>query len=145
MQGLCGESEKSMKLWFDLFKLLIPNLPASYGKAKSRICSELERIAMYDVCPNACIVYYNCRNIPDYQYAQHRQCPVCGESRDNRKVFRMFKYEQVFHYIPLIPQLRNMYAQPELVQHLKLRSRLSPTGWFLLLKILTDRSNEGRD
>ncbi|KAB5587991.1 hypothetical protein CTheo_8568 [Ceratobasidium theobromae] len=75
-----------------------------------RILSGLETRA-YDCCIKSCICYLG-------KYKDRTSCQHCGEERFNRNG----KPRQVFHYTPLIPQLRALFQNTTMVKKLHYRT-----------------------
>ena len=66
----------------------------------------------FDCCPNACIAYTG-------DYADLNQCPLCDQTRFREGVDR--KPRRQFCYIPLIPRLQNLFANPKTIKEILYR------------------------
>lgn len=66
----------------------------------------------YDCCPKSCVAYTG-------QYKDHFECPVCGQPRYNAR----HQPRRIFCYIPLVPRLRKLFANPNTIEELSYRHK----------------------
>jgi hypothetical protein len=72
----------------------------------------------YDCCIKSCVSYGG-------KYHHHKVCPVCGEAR---YVANSTRPRRVFCYIPLIPRLQKLFANPKVSKNLLYRHNYTRTG-----------------
>ena len=72
------------------------------------VLSGLEAL-YFDCCPNSCLAYTG-------DYADLDQCPLCDQTRFREGTDR--KPRRQFCYIPLIPRLQNLFANPKTVKEI---------------------------
>lgn len=93
---------------FQLVKLLLPrhNSLVTHASAvaiyRRKLDKQCPRVRL-DVCVADCILFYNSRRRPDYQYASLDRCPVCCEPRFDanrrpRKVALVFTHARTYSY-----------------------------------------------
>lgn len=86
-------------------------LPSKFV-AWGRVCNPSSlKSAAYDCCVNSC-----CAFLSKYRPLLH--CPFCNKAWNNSKG----KPQNVFHDVPLIPQLQALFQQPDLVHKLLYRA-----------------------
>lgn len=89
------------------------NIPSEFiAWRRLRILSGLETHA-YDCCVNSCCCYVG-------KNKDLTTCPHCKEPRYNSRN----KPQRVYHYTPLIPQLRGLFASRDMAEKLRYRSTL---------------------
>ncbi|CUA77976.1 hypothetical protein RSOLAG22IIIB_12956 [Rhizoctonia solani] len=104
----------SRQTWEDLRHAFAEelDLPSSFvAWRRLRILSGLETHS-YDCCVNSCVCFLG-------RYSALDACPVCNERRLNTHG----SPRRSFRYTPLIPQLRGLFRNPEMLE--KLRYRLT--------------------
>lgn len=67
----------------------------------------------YDCCPDSCVCYTG-------PYEKKHECPVCGKPRYKPNSTEPQSY---FAYLPIIPRLRAMVANPRLAKEMRYRSQ----------------------
>ncbi|CUA77659.1 hypothetical protein RSOLAG22IIIB_12749 [Rhizoctonia solani] len=86
------------------------NIPSEFiAWRRLRILSDLETRA-YDCCVNSCVCFAG-------KYRNLTSCPYCREERYNSAG----SPRRCFRYSPLIPQLRALFQDPEMVKKLRYR------------------------
>jgi len=75
------------------------------------VLSGLEAL-YFDCCPNSCLAYTG-------DYADLDQCPLCDQTRFREGTD--WKPRRQFCYIPLIPRLQNLFANPKTVKEILYR------------------------
>jgi len=86
MRSACGETDANIKRWYSLINVLLNgNLPPFGTAERSTLdsCPDVERIA---ACKNDCVLFYDCKHVPDYKHANDKSCHVCGSLRSEAKV-----------------------------------------------------------
>lgn len=126
LKASSGMSDKSFNELLTLFADMLPEgneLPKNTYRAKKVLCPiglEVERI---HACRNDCILYRK-------QYAELESCPVCGASRFKNKStedhedeevqgVRKGIPEKVCWYLPVIPRLKRLFANPKEAKQLR--------------------------
>ncbi|XP_025980464.1 uncharacterized protein [Glycine max] len=109
-----GWSDKSFTELLVLLKNMLPEqntLPKNHYEAKKILCPVGMEYKKIHACPNDCILYRN-------EYAELRQCPMCGVSRykvqhdeltDDART-KNFRPAKVCWYLPIIPRFKRLFA-----------------------------------
>ncbi|KIY62396.1 hypothetical protein CYLTODRAFT_361543, partial [Cylindrobasidium torrendii FP15055 ss-10] len=86
-------------------------------RLQSRICflTGIKPVG-YPCCINSCVCFTG-------QYSHLTNCPICGEVKNDSRG----RPRHLFQYIPLIPQLVNLFLDKELLDELKYRGKYDST------------------
>ena len=108
-----GWSDTSVTDLLSFLKELLPEdneMPLSFYEAKKTLCSLGLQYEKIHACPNDCMLYRK-------EFADNKSCPICGESRWQKKRngvdFKEGVPAKVLWYLPPIPRFIRLFRSAE--------------------------------
>ena len=95
-------------------------LPDSYLKAMKIVEHYLVKLIIYEVCPNDCIIFRG-------NFSELRKCPKCNANRYKSKESKCVPV-RTFHYLPIGPRLRRLFATSNLAELVQEHGGVSPSS-----------------